>query len=321
MIPAQPKIVWSLTLLVLAAPAAALDPDYECVRGFGGRMERISRMSDELRQEQQAKAVSGQAAATKARQQAETGPGRIHETMVAMRDAVGVGEKVADYIERHPNISVEFHAIPGLSSHDEIGGSVPLITLRINKDLPRTPRVLSIPIAKEAFEMMYADMPESSEKAYMHASVVSRAWIELGGSKDELAVIEPLTGYRNEEMTTILRSWFGKPSHAAIRELGAARNLPSLQQLLSDVEMELDRLAPIEAEYEKHMHETHHPDPALDREMKRVWDAKERHQRLEVGLKLYVEFMTGVEYQDAQGARRNDHSGEDAWRQMYQGRY
>src|SRR4051812_11809006 len=161
-IPALPKIFWSLfavTLLASGASAQRLESDYDCVRGFGGRLERISRLSAELRNENLAKA---QAKAQAEKAASEAGPGQIHNTLVAMRDAVGVGEQIADYIERHPNISVEFDVIPTVSSHDEIGGSVPLVTLRLNKQLPRTPRVLAAAIANEAFELMYDRMPESA---------------------------------------------------------------------------------------------------------------------------------------------------------------
>lgn len=319
MIPVQPKIVWSIALLLLTAPAQARVSDYECVRGFGGRLERLHLLAAEARREHAAKVGQEQAAAAAARLQAEQGPGKIHDTLVGMRDAVGVGERVADHIERTTNISVEFDAIPGISSHDEIGGSVPLITLRINKDLPRTPRVLSIAIAKEAFELMYEQMADSAEKAYMQASMASRVWIELGGSKDGLPVIDGT--YTNDEMAALLKSWVGKPSHQALREIGAARKLPSLQQLLSDNEMEIDRLQRFADEDREHEYRTHHPAPDIQPQVKRYYEAKQQNERLEKSLQMYVEFMTGVEYKDVQGNRRNDHKGEDAWRLMYQGRF
>jgi len=323
-IPALPKIFWSfftLTLLAGAVNAQKLESDYDCVRGFGGRIERVHKLVAEFRAEQQDKAVAAnRAAENRLRSEKEAGPGKIHDALVAMRDAVGVGEKVADYIERHPNISVEFDAIQGISSHDEIGGSVPLVTLRLNKELPRTARILAAAIANEAFEMMYDQMPETAEKAYMHASVVARAWLEIGNSAETLPVLDPdLPAYRNPELEAILRSWVFKDAGTAIREIGAAKKLPSLQDMLSKNDADVARLAQFDAEDRAYEHSTHHSDPSLADLVRQYRNAKETETQLNQALEILKQFRMGVDYKDAQGVIRNDHSGEDAWRQMNQG--
>src|SRR5687767_2983081 len=109
-IPALPKIFWSFVAVsIFAGPVSAqrLESDHDCVRGFGGRLERISRMSAELRNENIKKA---EAARAQAKAESEAGPGRINAALDSMRIEAGVGGGVHDYLLRHPNISVEFDA-------------------------------------------------------------------------------------------------------------------------------------------------------------------------------------------------------------------
>ena len=321
-IPALPKVFWSfvtLSLLTGVVNAQKLGSDNDCLRGFGSRMEGVHKLTADFSAEQKGKAVAASRAAAAAAREA-VATGRIHSTLVTMRDAVGVGQKIADFIERSPNISVEFDNITGISSHDEIGGSMPAVTLRINKDLPRSERILSVPIANEAFDMMYEQMPESAEKAYMHASVVTRAWLEIGNSAETLPVIDPLLpAYRNAEIEAILRSWVFKSPSQAIQDIGAAKNLLSLQELLARNEAEIRHLEPAEAEYNDYMNRTHKADPTLEPDMRRMRNARERQVYLEKGLEMYIEFRVGVDYKDAQGKVRNNHEGEDAWRLMNAG--
>lgn len=313
MIPAQPKIFWSLLFAAGVAGAARAQGNV-CDYEFDAKTRAVLRAQREHAAANQGKAAAAQKAA-------EAGPGKLFEARVGMRDAVGVGAAIDDYLTRHPNISLEFDAIRGISSRDQIGGSVPLVTLRINKDLPRTPRVLSVAIANEAFDLMYEQMPECAEKAYMHASVVARTWVELGGDKDRLPVIEPLTGYANAEMAAILSSWLGKPSHQAQIEIGKDKKLKSLQELLSENQMEIGRLEPFYEQDREHEYRSHHSDPSLEKLVRQYHNAVARQKELEKGEKIYTEFMTGVEYKDSLGHSRFDNSGEMTWRDMYKGRH
>jgi hypothetical protein len=167
-----------------------------------------------------------------------------------------------------------------------MGGSMPLITIHLNQDLPRYPRVLSIPIAAEAFDLMHQDMPDSVEKAYMKASVIARAWIELGGDTKALPVIEPLTGYKNEEMAALLRQWVGKSMGTVMAELETQKGLKSLDQLIEQNQADLG---------------SNDPHTRL-----MAPDMRKRLQRAEAAFNRFIS---------------DERKGEHVWRQMYPGRY
>ena len=263
MIPAQPKIFWSFVAVAALSASVQAQPE-----SFESQASRLGKEAVQQAQAQRA------------------GMGHIHETLVGMRDAVGVGETVADYIERNPNISIEFGQMKGLADTSFMGGSMPLITITLNKELPRYPRVLAIPITAQAFDLMYNDMPDSVEKAYMKASMVARAFVELGGDKNGLPEIEPLVHYKNDELAAMLREWLGKSSGTVMAELENTKGLKSLDQLQAENERDLKSTDP----HTKVM-------------------APDMAKRLQRAQDTFTRFLS------------DEHTGEHVWRQMYEGRY
>lgn len=311
--PIRPLIFWKAaarTLLIaaaLAAPALAQSQDDgDWVRGR--RLPMDYRAAREM-------VMAGRDYAVEAGKQKSSVPqqpdskngGYIYETLIGMQDAMSVGEKIAHFIWRTPTVSVEFGKTKSMSEvHTDISKDPKATvshTIVIDETLARYPRVLSIAIARAAFRVMHSGMVDCAEKRYMEASTVARVYVELGGSLSSLPAIEPITGYKNPEMEEILRSWLGKPSLEAIREIAAATKTPRLETLLSANASELKDLEKIEAEFEEEMHWSHHPDPAYEKTLIRLYQVRATRVELEHTERRYTDFMMGEHDRDTTGER------------------
>ncbi len=152
----------------------------------------------------------------------------VEQTLVAMRDAVGVGAAVADFLRDNGySVAVRTQKYAGYPVWFAIENGQKMILL--SDSVPATLRVYGALIAKGAAELMYADMPISSEYAYMRRSTVARVWIELGGELSKLPVVEPLTGDMVAAISDEISLWADKDgAEMALYRIGQAEKLPSL---------------------------------------------------------------------------------------------
>lgn len=154
----------------------------------------------------------------------------LRETVTAMNDGNSAGELVLRYLG---GMDVVFAK---QSEPSKIAQSGPHgeRTLYLSDALPMFPRVLGLAIAEAAAQSMFSDMSRCAERDYMEQSVAARVWLELGGEKDKLPVLEPLTGYVNAELASGIMGWMIRPAESALEAIGIADNVPSLMTLQDD---------------------------------------------------------------------------------------
>ncbi|MBI3552252.1 MAG: hypothetical protein HY077_07020 [Elusimicrobia bacterium] len=106
------------------------------------------------------------------------------------------------------------------------------VKLSLDAKLPDYPRVLSIFIVEEVTPLMFADMPDCAEKHYMAVSLGTRTWLELGGDKKTLPVIEPLDGWKDQTLSDQFKLWLDNGSEMALYKIGQAAKTPSVMELI-----------------------------------------------------------------------------------------
>jgi len=158
-------------------------------------------------------AVKAQQDAKKAAAPASKAPApkedpRIEKTLVAMNDGNEVGTLIADYVKTKN------------------------IKIKLDAKLPDYPRAVATAIAAQAVDVMFADMPDCAEKQYMGLSLGARAWLELGGDKKALPVIEPLAGYKDQILSDQFKLWLDNGSEMALYKIGQQSKTPDLMALL-----------------------------------------------------------------------------------------
>lgn len=160
-------------------------------------------------------AISNQQAAYQARKEADnSGPAAAYKSRAvidrvfeAMNDGNEAGGAIVSYAEDH--------------------GVVP----KLSASLPDYPRVLAPLIARAVSVPMYADMPDCSEKEYMRLSLETRSWLELGGDKGSLPIIEPQNGYEDQAMADRFNIWLKSGSESALEKIGQATKTESVLDL------------------------------------------------------------------------------------------
>ncbi len=146
----------------------------------------------------------------------------LRATLTAMNDGNETGELVVGYLQRE-GITVDF-ATQQETAEIRQSGPHGERTLYLSDKLPLYPRVLGAAIAVETADKMYGGMEISRESGYMKDSVVARVWLELGGERAKLPVIEPLTGYTNGRLAAPIQRWVDNSETA-----------PSIAEQLKDV--------------------------------------------------------------------------------------
>ena len=106
------------------------------------------------------------------------------------------------------------------------------------------PRALAPLIARESAKLILADMPLCAEKLYMARSIEVRSWLELGGDKTRLPVIEPLDGYRDAALAADFKLWLDHKSEQALSLIGEASQTKDLPALQEEVRGQLANLKP-----------------------------------------------------------------------------
>jgi hypothetical protein len=144
----------------------------------------------------------------------------LRSTVSGMNDQGGEsqGEEVLEYVRRQGlNTAFADQSEPARIAQSGPHGER---TLYLSTKLPLYPRVLAVAIAQQAAASMYGDMQPSAERDYMEDSVVARVWIELGGRRADLPVLEPLLDYRNADLSAPIERWSANSSarHASVAD-------------------------------------------------------------------------------------------------------
>ena len=133
----------------------------------------------------------------------------IDRTLEAMNDGNEVGTAVAEYVKDNK------------------------VVIQLDAALPDSPRVLAPLITNQvSSRMVGVIMPPCSEKEYVRLSIEVRAWIELGGDKKTLPVIEPITGYKDQAMSDRFKIWLDNGSEMALYRIGQAAKTESVMELM-----------------------------------------------------------------------------------------
>jgi hypothetical protein len=125
-------------------------------------------------------------------------------TLTAMGDGPKAGGMIISFLAEN-NIAVDFKEQAEPSSR--LTNSRGKTTISLSESLPPYPRVYAPRIARESAALMFSDMPDCAEREYMRLSLEVRSWLELGGEKASLPVIETLLGYKDELLSERFKLW------------------------------------------------------------------------------------------------------------------
>ncbi len=151
----------------------------------------------------------------------------VEQTLVAMRDGVGVGAAVVDFLHDR-GISVAVRAQKYAVMFVRENGQDMIL---LSDSVPATPRVYGALIAEIVASLMYAEIPSCAERSYMWYSTTARVWIELGGDLSKLPVVETLTGDKLAEISDGVSLWADKDgAEMALYRISQAENLPYLYE-------------------------------------------------------------------------------------------
>lgn len=212
--PEAPMLHVLALALTLVAPSFAQDRSAEIE--FENQLREL--------QDQQAKARERAAKEREARE-AKEAERVVQSTLDAMADGNPAGEEAVAYL-REAGIRVT------IAAQQEPAKVVTLSdgtrNLRLSSALPKYPRALAPHIAREAMELKLASMPDSAEREYMIRSSVARAWLELGGERKGLPVIEPIIGYRNAALAEYMAPWVDNRAEMALYRIAQLTGKPEL---------------------------------------------------------------------------------------------
>jgi hypothetical protein len=160
----------------------------------------------------------------------------ISRVLLAMNDGVEIGGQVVAAVkDKGILIDIRKQAATSESVNTAIF---------ISDAVSLYPRALAPLIARETAKIMLADMPVCAEKHYMARSIEVRSWIELGGDKTRLPVIEPLDGYTDAALSADFKLWTENKSEMALYRIGQATGTKDLMEMESGVQAQLAKLKP-----------------------------------------------------------------------------
>lgn len=158
----------------------------------------------------------------------------VEATLTAMNDGPEVGGAIRSYIQDHALKivfvdSVERSAyVPGTI---QLGGSLPLYI-----------RLLGPALTRETAGLMFSDMPDCAERRYMQLSLEVRSWLELGGDKSALPVLEPLAAYyKDAELAAGYRIWLGSGAETALFLISGSVGIERIEELESKAKTDAER--------------------------------------------------------------------------------
>jgi hypothetical protein len=105
------------------------------------------------------------------------------------------------------------------------------LKIELDASLPDAPRVLAPLIAKAAAVDFLKIAPACSEAEYIRVSLEVRTWLELGGDKKTLPVIDPISGYKDQAMSDEFKLWLDNGSEMALYKLGQKAGTKDLMEL------------------------------------------------------------------------------------------
>jgi hypothetical protein len=138
-------------------------------------------------------------------------------------------------------LTVEFRQLLDLSA---VQGTV----IGLSTKIPAQKRAIAARLAWEVAGLMFADMPDSSEREYMRRSTAARAFYEIGGDPAvaKLPVVTP-EGDKDEVLSRELKLWLdNKNQEMALYRIGEATGKKDLMQQL-DAEKDAEKRKVLEA--------------------------------------------------------------------------
>jgi len=165
----------------------------------------------------------------------------ISRTLLAMNDGPEIGGRVVAAI-KDQGLLIDIRKQAATSELVSADASHPAIF--ISETVTLYPRALAPLIARETAKLMLADMPVCAEKHYMARSLEVRTWIELGGDKTRLPVIEPLDGYTDTALSADFKLWLDNKSEMALYRIGQATGTKDLMEQESEVQAQISKLKP-----------------------------------------------------------------------------
>ena len=170
----------------------------------------------------------------------------LHRTLLAMNDGPEIGGQVVQAIKDNGTL-IDFRKQPQSSVLacptgwvDEHEGCRRV--LYISESVSLYPRVLAPLIAREMAKLMVGDMMDCAERRYMERSIEVRSWLELGGDKTRLPIIEPLDEYTDAALTKEFKVWLDNKSEMALYRIGEETKTKDLPTLMSETDAQLAKL-------------------------------------------------------------------------------
>lgn len=162
-------------------------------------------------------------------QQSNKLKGALETARTAMNDGNEIGGIVIEKLDSAKIDVVFANQTEASRTLPKQGGGV---VVSLSDKLPAYPRPIALAMAREAAEMIVADMTPSSEREYMKASIAARAWLELGGEGNKLPVVEPITGETNKELSDSIKLWVDNKAEMALYKIGQAKGVKSIMELM-----------------------------------------------------------------------------------------
>jgi hypothetical protein len=165
----------------------------------------------------------------------------ISRALLAMQDGPEIGGTVAQAV-KDKSILIDIRkqaATSVLVAADTIHPAI-----FISDAVSLYPRALAPLIARESAKIMLAGMPDCAEKLYMARSIEVRTWLELGGDKTRLPVIEPLDGYQDAALAADFKLWIDNKSETALLRIGEAGQTADIPTLEDQLRGQIEGLQP-----------------------------------------------------------------------------
>lgn len=152
--------------------------------------------------------------------------GALESTLTAMNDGPEVAGEVRSYIQ---DKALRIVFSDSVVRSAQVGG-----TIQLGGSLPLYPRVLGPLLARETASLMLSDMPDCAEKRFMQVSLQVRTWLELGGDKSALPVIESLApAYKDPALSAEFKLWLDNGSELALDKIGESAGVKIIPDLES----------------------------------------------------------------------------------------
>ncbi|MCX5794578.1 MAG: hypothetical protein NTY77_03670 [Elusimicrobia bacterium] len=170
----------------------------------------------------------------------------VSRALLAMNDGPEIGGQVVAAV-RDKGTLIDFRKQSQSSVMDCPAGAVDphegcARVLYISDTVSLYPRVLAPLIAREMAKLMVGDMMDCAERRYMERSIEVRSWLELGGDRTRLPVIEPLDGYADAALAKEFKVWLDNKSEMALYRIAQETKTSELPDLMAETDAQLAKL-------------------------------------------------------------------------------